>query len=149
MPEMHKAIRERKDLLKKHMLSKTSEDLQLLHRKRNLVNSMVDNAKGNFIKTRLHQTKKNPKRFWMSINNHAYKRERNNIDVGNIVFRDPLNYNLISQEQKPDFLNRVFVNIAEDTRSSDIRFDLNIYNCYSVLNLPGLDFTLPDIFEIR
>ena len=146
-PEIHKAIRERKDLFKNFMISRKKEDLELLHRKRNSVNSLVDKAKANFIKSRLYQTRKNPRKFWITIN--SLIKERNNIDVGNIVFRDPENYTLITQDQKPDFLNRFFVDISENTRGPDHSFDLNMANCYSLLDLPGFDFTPPDIYDIR
>ena len=147
IPEIHKAIRERKELFKKYRETKLSEDLENLHRKRNSVNSMVDEAKATFIKTRLYQSKLDPKKFWKNIN--SLIKEPDNVEIGNIVFRDPDNYNLIRDDETPDFLNRFFVNIAENTRGPDNIFDLEMNDCYSALNLPGFDFDPPGIHDIR
>ena len=128
-------------------MTRTNEDLQALNRKRNKVNNMVNIAKADFIKKRLRQNRKNPRKFWKSIN--GLIKQNNNVDISNIVFRDPANYTIVSEDMKPDYLNDFFVNIAENTRGPDNMIPKEVKNFYDGRDLPGFDFLPPDIFDIK
>ena len=81
------------------------------------MNSAVDRAKANFIKLKLQQNSRNPKKFWQSI--HSLIKDTTEIDLSNIIFKNVDTGDEIERENVPNFLNSYFANVAERTRGPD------------------------------
>ena len=137
--EIYRLIRERKRRLKLYRETGCYEILKMVHEMRNTVNASVDKAKADFIKCKLKQNTGKPRKFWQSIN--SLIKDSVDIDIDNIVFRDPSSDTLISKENIPDFLNSFFATIAENTRGPDRDICNNVENDLYPGDLPGLDLS--------
>ena len=137
-PEIYQQIRKRKRLFRLYRQTGCYDILRHVYILRNKVNSLVDKAKGEFIRRKLNQNSRNPKRFWQSIN--SLIKDKIEIDIGNIMFKDPdtgLDVDKISQ---PNFLNNFFANLSERTRGPDADIDPNDLLVNNDVVLPGFDF---------
>ena len=67
-PEIYRLIRERKRLYKLYRMTGCYDILKLVYAVRNKVNACVDRAKSSFIREKLKQNARNPKKFWQSMN---------------------------------------------------------------------------------
>ena len=66
--EIYSAMRERERLVQNFKYTRSNLDLINLRQHQNLVNTMVENAKKNYIQNTLNQNTRNPKKFWKLIN---------------------------------------------------------------------------------
>ena len=77
--------------------------LKLVDQLRNKVNAVVDKAKGDFIRQKLNQNTKNPKKFWQSIK-ELIKTDID-VDISNILFRNNQTGDCIEHDDIPNYLN--------------------------------------------
>ena len=103
--DIFKAIRNRKFYVSLFKL--TSRNDHLSHIWRNTVNSMIDKAKANYIKSQLERNIRNPKKFWRIINGFL---KNDAVISGNIVFKDTVTGLNIEKGNEASFLNNYFVN---------------------------------------
>ena len=116
--------------------------MKLVHVTRNKVNSAVDKAKGDFIRRKLKQNTKKKKKFWQSIN--TLIKDKIEIDISNITFRDLDSDQYVLKEDVPDFFNKYFAEIATRTRGSDANIDPNITHDIYPNNYKGFDLAPVD-----
>ena len=95
-PKIYQMIRKRKRLFKLYRQTGCYDILKKVYVLRNKVNSLVEKAKGDFIKHRLHQNSKNPRKFWQLIN--SLIKDKVDIDIGNINFKDPATDLIVDNE---------------------------------------------------
>ena len=137
-PDIYRLIKERKRLLKLYRDTGCYQILKLVHEIRNRVNSQVDKAKGDFIRRKLHQNTRNPKKFWQSIN--SLIKDKVELDISNIVFRDPDTHDFIQKDNVPDFLNKYFAEISTRTRGEDNLIDRNVMPNVDQNKYEGIEF---------
>ena len=65
---IYSAIRTRNEMVKIFNYTRSNESLIRLRRQRNIVNSMIEVAKKDYINRTLHQNSRNSKKFWRMIN---------------------------------------------------------------------------------
>ena len=137
-PEIYRIMRRRDHYIRLFRATGFTCYLEWARRCRNIVNSMIDRAKANYIKTQLRANGRNPKKFWRIINNIIAPTD----DVlVNQRFFDQRTNNLVPVGEEAEFLNNYFVDIVKnlDIPLSDNPCD-NVYNiqenfCFSD-NLP-------------
>ena len=137
-PEIYRAIRERKRLLKLYRATGCYDILKQVYVLRNKVNSLVDKAKSDFVLRKLNQNTRNPKKFWKTVNDLI--KEKIDIDIINVNFIDPSTSILVDKNDTHDFFNNFFANIAQSTRGRDEDIDTQYQNNRLRDGLPGFDF---------
>ena len=124
-PEIYKAIREKKALVKKYKITKCPKDLKEMRVVRNRVNSLIDHAKSLYIQNSLYQNVKKPRKFWKIIKNMIDSDDI--VDITAFIFKSPLTNLVIHKDDTPDFLNEYFVNISTRICGNFVP-DLSDYN---------------------
>ena len=137
-PWMHAAIyreiRVRTEMVKIFNYTRTNYSLTRLRRQRNVVNSMIDTAKRDYVNRMLHQNSRNPKKFWRIIN-HMLKGFSNKVESIQLIDN---NVN-VPHGEEATFLNGYFCNISDRLGLSNdlvieetINEDLN--NMYGIID---------------
>ena len=112
-PDIYKAIKDKQNLVKAYKTTKNPDNLSKLRKVRNKINTMIEKAKSDYIKTTLQQTVKKPKIFWKLIK--CLIDPDDCVDITSYTFRNLDDHDVIPENDVPDFLNNYFVNIAERT----------------------------------
>ena len=88
---------------------------------RNKVNRMIVNAKATFIKSKLRENTRNPKKFWRIINSLIKPDSGGDVEMR---FYDIVKGEYVNKGCEADFLNNYFVNIVQNLgiRKSDVEF---------------------------
>ena len=134
-------IRERKCVIKQFKITGDPALLSSMRILRNQVNSAVDKAKSEYVKSILVSSKANSKKFWRNIKNLI---ENENDIIDNVTFKDPITKEIIANDHKCNFVNNFFARIEERT----------CLNCDTRPYTPGLtvdvnfQFLPPEIFDI-
>ena len=135
--DIFKAIRNRKFYVSLFKLTRRNDHLRLSHIWRNIVNSMIDEAKANYIKSQLKRNILNPKKFWRIINGFL---KNDAVISGNIVFKDTETGLNIEKGNEASFLNNYFVNISPRLGlNSDVVYNDDILLPYDDLNTLRLE----------
>ena len=109
-------IRERKCLIKRFKATGNQELLSGMRILRNRVNSAVDKAKSDYVKTLLVTSRSNAKKFWRNIK--CLIEEEVDI-VENVTFKNPSTGENVSKENRCNFVNKFFAEIEERICSKD------------------------------
>ena len=112
-PEIYRAIREKKNLVKLYKKDKDPQILRQLKIQRNFVNALIEKSKSNYIKSALKANTKKPKKFWKLIKDMIDNDDC--VDITSYVFKHFDKDEFVSKEGTPDFLNSFFANIANVT----------------------------------
>ena len=146
-PNIHKAIKTRKFYVTLFKLTRQDQYLKLAHIWRNKVNTMIDNAKSDYIKRELDRNAKNPKKFWRIINVFL---DDKRFSVSDVSFYDDVTDAPVPKGSEANFLNNYFVNIA--TRlgmHADVNLDETLFEPYAVLDILALEETYITVREIE
>ena len=132
--EIYRAIRYRDSLVNLFKATQNSLYITLAKQQRNVVNSMIESAKRNYILTVLNNNISVPKKFWRQINT-LLKGEKTCSTQPNLV--DPVTKSDVPKGSEANFLNEYYCNIAErlgfDPRA-DIVYNHNEFlNCYNMI----------------
>ena len=144
-PEIYKAIREKKALVKKYKMGKDPSVFKELKIKRNYVNSLIEKSKSEYIQTTLHIYTKKPKKFWKLIKDLIDNED--SADITSYIFKYPNRDEEISRNLVPNYLNDYFVNIAGMTRDANTNIAQNYETCYNDVN-NVFDFLPPTLDEL-
>ena len=125
-PEIYRLMRERDQFIRLFKITRSQDHLIQARRHRNVVNSLICKAKGNYIKLQLNQNNRNPKKFWRIIKNMLTPREN---ATASARFRDSVNDEFVDIGTEADFLNNYFINIVRnlDIMPNDVDM-LDVYN---------------------
>ena len=131
-PDIYTEIRLRARFVKLFNRFRSNNFLILLRRQRNKVNSLIDNAKRDYIINSLHQNSKNPKKFWRIVNNMLKGSSEKSHTV---QFIDPDSNDPMPDGFQADFLNSYFCNISKRLGLSDSpliapEMDDDLHNMY-------------------
>ena len=141
-PEIYRAIRDKKILIKSYKSTKDPEILKQAKIKRNFVNSLIEKSKSEYIKKTLKANSKKTKKFWKLIKGLVDSAD--SVDITSYIFNYTNQDVAVPPDKVPDFLNNYFVNIAEKTRLVD---DSDYETCYNDVN-SNLDFIPPTLEDI-
>ena len=131
--EIYRAIRKRERLVRNFRYTRSNDSLIELRQQRNLVNSLIQRAKRDYILVTLNQNNRNPKRFWRIINNILNGPKTNDVTT---VFVDPDTGDTIPPGQESNFLNAYFCNISQrlgfnDNFHMDPDIHVDMFNMYN------------------
>ena len=110
-PEIYKQIREKKALVKLYKINHDPELLKSIRVKRNILNSLIEKSKTDYIFSSLNRTVDKPKKFWKLIKCLIDKED--SVDITSYVFRYLDTHELVDKSDIPDYLNEYFVNISD------------------------------------
>ena len=122
--EIYRSMRYHDSLINLYKATKDSLYLTLAKRQRNVVNSMIETAKRQYISTTLNNNSSCPKKFWRQIN-VLLKGENSNINQTNLI--DPVTNLDVPKGNEANFLNEYFCNISQRL-GLDLNNDLGYRN---------------------
>ena len=97
------------------------------HQYRNIVDSLICKANGNYVRQKLQQNSRNPKEFWRIIKDLTNPR----IDVtATARFIDQTTNQYVEIGRQPDFLNNYFINIVQNLNI--LPDDNTVHNVYNL-----------------
>ena len=108
--DIYRAMRYRDSLINLFKATRNNLYMTLAKRQRNVVNSMIEGAKRNFILTTLDKNMSVPKKFWRQLN-ILLKGEKSSVTQPNLI--DPVTLLEVPKGTEANFLNEFFCNIAE------------------------------------
>ena len=110
-PEIYRLMRERDQFIKLFKVTRLQDHLFQARRYRNMVNSLISKAKGNYIKGQLNQNSKNPKKFWRIIKNIIAP---STDTTASTRFKDQQTGEYVEIGSEADFLNNYYINIVRN-----------------------------------
>ena len=108
--EIYRNMRYRDCLINLFKATSNKLYLTLAKRQRNVVNSLIESAKRNYISTSLSNNMSCPKKFWRQINT-LLKEKASNINQTSLI--DPVTKLDIPKGNEANFLNGYYCNISE------------------------------------
>ena len=117
----------------------------MLRTKRNYVNNLIEKSKSEYIKTMLCTNARKPKKFWKLIK--CLIDNEDNADITSFVFKYTDRDEIVPRVETADFLNEFFVNIAKNTRKTNVNIDQEYVACYDNID-SNFNFMPPTLEEI-
>ena len=141
--EIYRAMRKRDAFIKLFKSSGNTLYLENARRCRNMVNSMIQKAKADYIKNQLNNNTRNPKKFWRIIKDLLNPTLTPTV---NAMFVNPNTGLDVQCGDEANFLNDYFINIVHNLHIPPC--DKTMDNIYDVDSIFSFENDLPTVPEV-